>query len=391
MAQVLVNYARASRKPWRVKATIDPEGVPVTTSFLVFRPNNTATLPLEVLWAILNSPVANAYSFSVSPKRQVLPKEWRDFPLPVLNRERVSEIDATARAYRQTVKSHAEGFFSNASEDDVRRSLLRMDAAVLGAYDLAPGIEQQLLELFEDVERIGVGCRFTSYPRVPTSVHLPFHLRIQLPQFHELMSLRLAGTITRSQGKELDAIEESFDEFEKRSSDGSAFRAGSGILIGETSTFEAGLTRLNHESRVEAVGAGMKVTRRASFPRYSDYRRYKPILREDFRYCCAYCGSHESLFGALRHMTIDHFRPKACRNSPISSRNTEISFTAAASATRTKAIDGRRTLNWAPNFDSLMCALKNCLTTLGARTGRSLHEPHRGDSLYQAYVWTVHN
>src|SRR5258706_12879899 len=54
----------------------------------------------------------------------------------------------------------------------------------------------------------------------------------------------------------------------------------------------------------------MRVARRTSIPKYSDYRRYKPILREDFRYCCAYCATHEVIFGALRHMTIDHFRPK---------------------------------------------------------------------------------
>jgi hypothetical protein len=54
----------------------------------------------------------------------------------------------------------------------------------------------------------------------------------------------------------------------------------------------------------------MRIARRTSVPKYSDYRRYKSILREDFRYCCAYCATHEITFGALRHMTIDHFRPK---------------------------------------------------------------------------------
>lgn len=55
----------------------------------------------------------------------------------------------------------------------------------------------------------------------------------------------------------------------------------------------------------------MKINRRISFPRHSDYAKYKPLLREDFRHCCAYCGAHERIFGALRNMTIDHFRPKA--------------------------------------------------------------------------------
>jgi len=54
----------------------------------------------------------------------------------------------------------------------------------------------------------------------------------------------------------------------------------------------------------------LKIKRRTSSPRHSDYTKYKPLRREDFRYCCAYCGSHERVFGALRNMTIDHLRPK---------------------------------------------------------------------------------
>lgn len=54
----------------------------------------------------------------------------------------------------------------------------------------------------------------------------------------------------------------------------------------------------------------MTVVRRAEVPRYTRYQRYKPILREDFVYRCAYCQTHERVFGELRHMTIDHLRPK---------------------------------------------------------------------------------
>lgn len=55
----------------------------------------------------------------------------------------------------------------------------------------------------------------------------------------------------------------------------------------------------------------MKVVRRTNPPQFADYGKYKPALREDFRYCCAYCLTHERAFGAVRHMTIDHFRPRS--------------------------------------------------------------------------------
>jgi uncharacterized protein (TIGR02646 family) len=55
----------------------------------------------------------------------------------------------------------------------------------------------------------------------------------------------------------------------------------------------------------------MIIVRRNNPPQFSEYGKYKPQLRQDFRYCCAYCLTHERTFGALRHMTIDHFRPQS--------------------------------------------------------------------------------
>lgn len=221
--QVLLNYARAARKPWRLKAVIDDDGCPVTTSFLVFRPNGT--LPLTVLWAILNSPVANAYAFSITSKRQVVPKEWRAFPLPQLNDVDFAAIAAAANAYRNAVTHYNKGRRpAGTTEEVVQTLLLQMDAAVLRAYGLPPSLEQRMLAIFEDVERPGVGCRFTSYPRVPTSVHLPLHLRLLLPRFHELVPLRLAGKIDSQQEAELKVIENSFDDYEQESPNNAAFQ-----------------------------------------------------------------------------------------------------------------------------------------------------------------------
>jgi len=55
----------------------------------------------------------------------------------------------------------------------------------------------------------------------------------------------------------------------------------------------------------------MILRRRDNPPNYAEFGRYKRLLREDFRYCCGYCRSHESTFGSVRNMTIDHFRPKS--------------------------------------------------------------------------------
>jgi hypothetical protein len=50
---------------------------------------------------------------------------------------------------------------------------------------------------------------------------------------------------------------------------------------------------------------------RSNPPSYSDYRSYKPLLRQDFANLCAYCLLHEGDEGAggFHAFQIDHFRP----------------------------------------------------------------------------------
>ena len=53
------------------------------------------------------------------------------------------------------------------------------------------------------------------------------------------------------------------------------------------------------------------IKRCAPYPSYSDYRQYKPHLRQDFSYHCAYCAIHENEWGGPRHFHVEHFRPKS--------------------------------------------------------------------------------
>ena len=52
--------------------------------------------------------------------------------------------------------------------------------------------------------------------------------------------------------------------------------------------------------------------RRVSAPqRQTDYGKYRPLVREDFSECCAYCLLHELLSGGVDNYELDHFRPKS--------------------------------------------------------------------------------
>ncbi|HDV6632356.1 TPA: HNH endonuclease [Legionella pneumophila] len=41
-----------------------------------------------------------------------------------------------------------------------------------------------------------------------------------------------------------------------------------------------------------------------------DYKKYKPKLREEFSYACAYCETRETELGGSQSFHIDHYRPK---------------------------------------------------------------------------------
>ena len=54
----------------------------------------------------------------------------------------------------------------------------------------------------------------------------------------------------------------------------------------------------------------MYFQRKEKPPRQKKYQNYKPYLRRDFLYRCAYCQIHEAHYGGLRNFHVDHFRPK---------------------------------------------------------------------------------
>jgi hypothetical protein len=56
------------------------------------------------------------------------------------------------------------------------------------------------------------------------------------------------------------------------------------------------------------------VIKRSKPPReWKDYGRYKPYLRRDFSYTCAYSWVHESWLGGEPEFEVEHFRPKGKR------------------------------------------------------------------------------
>lgn len=186
--QVVMNYAPVDRDVWRLKAFLDPVGRPATSDFLVVRPNS---LPLECIWAICNSPLANAFAFAHGSKRHTTAGVFRKLPIPELSEESVKLLGLKVRAYFKAAGQFSKkfqasptklkfdgkqgkasgvasaqmrlGIESDPAEEEIsaarerlRALHWRVDAEVLRLYELPPEMERQLLDAFDGVRRVGV-------------------------------------------------------------------------------------------------------------------------------------------------------------------------------------------------------------------------------------------
>jgi hypothetical protein len=150
-AQVLLNYAPASRGPWRLKALLDLKGHAASSRFIAVRPKTSAHSVLG-LWALLNSPVANAYVFSHLGKRDNVVGDIRKMPMP--NAGSFAALEKAASRYLAAASS---------GETDLLGLLLDIDCEVLRLYDLPPNLERVLLDAFAGWERVGVPFTQMSY------------------------------------------------------------------------------------------------------------------------------------------------------------------------------------------------------------------------------------
>lgn len=196
---------RASRGPWRLKALIDHRGHAVTSRFIVARPRSTA-VSLETLWAILNSPLANAYAFSHLGKRDNIVGDIRKIPLPGVTS--FESIHRTARVYLDSASSGAE-------PRRLRELLLDVDCEVLKAYLLPVSLENSLLSIFHGRERVGVPFEQCEYmpDELSGSLRLSDFMEFERDwpttnrERGELIDKNIAGTLSPEERIRLDALQ----------------------------------------------------------------------------------------------------------------------------------------------------------------------------------------
>jgi hypothetical protein len=147
---------------------------------------------LEVIAAILNSPVANAY-LATHERVDNRKTSVESIPIPPLG-------DADAQTLINLVRSYIELkhrwqtrlLVNDDTKESGRQLIMQIDAVLLKAYDLPPKLERQLLDFFYNSKRPG-DPQFTGYYAQDFQPYIPWHIYIS----REFKSAKATATVSR--------------------------------------------------------------------------------------------------------------------------------------------------------------------------------------------------
>ncbi len=153
-SKVIANAARLSRGSWTIAAIIDTHGLVCYQRFHGIWPKDK--IPLEIIAAILNGPVANAFLSTHRTSRDNKIETIKQIPVPRLSSSQIHRFTALVREYIsyreqwQAEPQRAEYFGGRC-----RGIIRQLDAELLAAYDLPPNLERELIKYFDGLMRPG--------------------------------------------------------------------------------------------------------------------------------------------------------------------------------------------------------------------------------------------
>jgi len=140
--------ARLSRGPWRIAAIVDREGLLASRLQYAFWSKDSG-LSVEIIAAILNSPVGAAYAYAHGTQKTVTKRTYETIPIP-----EPSVLKEASAQLESLVSQYIEAVHDIPRNDPVCHQLLMaIDALVLKLYRLPPKLERQLLDMFWDAPR----------------------------------------------------------------------------------------------------------------------------------------------------------------------------------------------------------------------------------------------
>jgi hypothetical protein len=145
--KVLVNAGRISRGPWRMMAAADTTGLAASRQFFGIWPDERVST--EILSAVLNAPVANAFVFERATDHRLTKELLKEVPMPVVLDE--PELLRAVKSYRTSLDALDKG--QTIDDSELETKLRRIDKLVIDGYRLPKHLQQTLFYYFAGYRR----------------------------------------------------------------------------------------------------------------------------------------------------------------------------------------------------------------------------------------------
>ena len=171
--KLVVNASRLSRGPWKISASLDSVGLTCYRNFHGVWSSNG--LPLEVLAAVLNGPVANAFVSTRRATRYIRVQSLNDIPVPPMDELQQENISSLVLQYlRVRGQWEADPIGSSNAHQECVDAFMAIDAEVLKLYGLPITAERKLLDHFRSHSRPGP-LKLPEYFPEALEQHVPPH------------------------------------------------------------------------------------------------------------------------------------------------------------------------------------------------------------------------
>ena len=175
--KVLANRRIVSGGPWQIVGFPDSGGLVCYQNLIGIWPK--ININIEVLSALVNSPLANAALFVRQDKCDNGIKKVESIPTPFLKSIAVETITQLVRYYINLKSGIKKDTTEKLTIQECIQTLMKIDSLILKAYDLPPRLERKLLELFRGHPR-PVPFDFPDYYPNDFSPCIPLHKYLEM-------------------------------------------------------------------------------------------------------------------------------------------------------------------------------------------------------------------
>lgn len=178
--KVLMNAnRRGGGHPWQIAAIPDRAGLRAPDTSKALWP--IAEWSPELLAAVLNGPLANAYVSTHATGRQLTDEVVQPIPVPRLTPQLRATVDTLVREYIAAAQPERLRSHDKSISQQAQRLLFEIDAAVLQAYDMPPRLERVLLDYFAGYSRKRpVGFPTKDYFPKGFASNIPLHVYLSV-------------------------------------------------------------------------------------------------------------------------------------------------------------------------------------------------------------------